>query len=613
MLHVVLGNEHPHQGLAYNFFSTAPLPCKRFERPTRDAQHESLALIPSVPNRPATLANLHGTCAWLPGHKLSKWSDRALASTCSEPPRGAASSPGPTACALQHHELSKPWAIDLALPGPGVAPLRGESTVMSATLQHFLRRYVAAVRGGDAALFIGAGLSMPVGFLDWKGLLQECADELQLDLRREHDLVAVAQYYLNAKGGERGDLTSILRTEFDRLSVPSENHEIIARLPIRTVWTTNYDTVIERAYDAAHRSVDVKRRDQDIPVVRQKSDARLYKMHGDVSEPFEMVICKEDYERYPVKHQLFQSALEVDLLSKTFLFLGFGFTDPNLDYILDHVRTLLDHDKREHYTIMRQARLSWHFPKSEAEAQLEYEQRRQSLRIRDLQRYGIEAILVQSFAEVTRVLRMIEQVYKRHCVFISGSAHQFGSFTEERLRDLCMQLGERLMRKDYQLITGLGLNVGDTVLKGALVELYRAGKSPSEERLTLRPFPRQLPVNVSEQEFNRQYRSDMITRCGAAIFIAGTSRTSPVSRGVMQEFRLACELGKTVIPVGVTGFAAREIWMTMRPGIQHAYGGAVSDELFGRLNDDSLDNDRIVDAIFEMMHRVGHDERSARA
>jgi hypothetical protein len=70
-------------------------------------------------------------------------------------------------------------------------------------------------------------MSKPAGYLDWKGLLRECAEELGLDLDREHDLVALAQYCLNQKNGERGDLTAVLRSEFDKRGRPNETHAII--------------------------------------------------------------------------------------------------------------------------------------------------------------------------------------------------------------------------------------------------------------------------------------------------------------------------------------------------------------------------------------------------
>ena len=52
-------------------------------------------------------------------------------------------------------------------------------------------------------------------------------------------------------------------------------------------------------------------------------------MHGDIDNPADAVISKDDYEAYPLKMGAFVSALRGDLVEKTFLFLGFSFTDPN--------------------------------------------------------------------------------------------------------------------------------------------------------------------------------------------------------------------------------------------------------------------------------------------
>ena len=52
------------------------------------------------------------------------------------------------------------------------------------------------------------------------------------------------------------------------------------------------------------------------------------------------------------KRQLFTTALQGDLVSKTFLFIGFSFEDPNLKYILSRIRNLLDANRRTHYCLL---------------------------------------------------------------------------------------------------------------------------------------------------------------------------------------------------------------------------------------------------------------------
>ena len=40
---------------------------------------------------------------------------------------------------------------------------------MAVTKEEFIREYTKAIREGNAAIFAGAGLSRPLGFVDWMG------------------------------------------------------------------------------------------------------------------------------------------------------------------------------------------------------------------------------------------------------------------------------------------------------------------------------------------------------------------------------------------------------------------------------------------------------------
>jgi hypothetical protein len=68
----------------------------------------------------------------------------------------------------------------------------------------------------------------------------------------------VAQYHLNANASHRHQLNQLLIDEFSDLKEPTENHALLARLPIQTYWTTNYDRLIENALEAGGRRVDTK-------------------------------------------------------------------------------------------------------------------------------------------------------------------------------------------------------------------------------------------------------------------------------------------------------------------------------------------------------------------
>ncbi|HEX4963798.1 MAG TPA: SIR2 family protein [Thermoanaerobaculia bacterium] len=212
---------------------------------------------------------------------------------------------------------------------------------------NFIRLYSKAVEAGNAAIFAGAGLSRTAGFVDWKGLLKEIAEDLGLSIDKESDLVALAQYHLNTKQN-RARLNQALIEEFTKSAAQTRSHYLLARLPIHTIWTTNYDQLIERELEAAGKSVDIKLTQENLAQTRPGRDAILYKMHGCVTQPQDAVLTKDDYENYEKRRPLFVENLKGDLISKTFLFLGFSFSDPNVDYVLSRIRVLLDKNQREH-------------------------------------------------------------------------------------------------------------------------------------------------------------------------------------------------------------------------------------------------------------------------
>src|SRR5690348_6402743 len=103
-------------------------------------------------------------------------------------------------------------------------------------LESFYKHFVKAMHEGNAAVFAGAGLSKASGFVDWRGLLKEIAEELGLDVDQESDLIAVAQYHHN-KQMNRAKLDRLIVDAFTKESTLSENHRLLANLPIDTVWT----------------------------------------------------------------------------------------------------------------------------------------------------------------------------------------------------------------------------------------------------------------------------------------------------------------------------------------------------------------------------------------
>jgi SLOG family protein/SIR2-like protein len=467
--------------------------------------------------------------------------------------------------------------------------------MLAVEMRVFLKEYTRALREGDSALFVGSGISRSAGYVDWKQLLKGIAEDLDLDIDREADLVALAQYHVNRRGG-RDRLNQLLIDEFLEDVELTPSHHLIASLPVHTIWTTNYDDLLEVAFSTANKRVDVKRRQEDFSVTRRRTDVTIYKMHGDKSNPAEAILTKEDYETYDTTRELFTIALKSDLAKKTFLFLGFSFADPNVMYILGRVKQLLETNSRKHYCVLKA-------PKAEDHGGGEYESKRFSHWLADLHRYNIQPILIGGYDEVPGILAELSRRSHLRDVFISGSAAEFEPLGQERFRELCRSVGTELIKKEFNIISGFGLGVGDLVIIGAMQSLPRN----DDERLQLWPFPQQVPAGTDRAVFWRQYRERMISNAGVCIVLGGNKLVSGAvvpADGVRQEVEIARSQGKSVIPIGATGYVARELWEQCRADPSAFIGNANVTSQLEILGDSAAGVPALVEAIIEILKQL---------
>jgi Sir2- and TIR-associating SLOG family/SIR2-like domain len=406
---------------------------------------------------------------------------------------------------------------------------------------------------GNLAIFAGAGFSRGAGYVDWKTLLQPIADDLDLDIEKEWDLVTLAQYHTNVNHANRAKLNQLLVTEFSSNIAPTENHRILARLPISTYWTTNYDNLIETAIEDNGNVADVKYTNKQLAITRPDRDAVVYKMHGDVNHAGDAVLIRDDYERYHLNMQPFITALSGDLVSKTFLFLGFSFTDPNLEYILSRVRIYYGRDQRQHHCILRKAQQY----EGENQADFEYRQRKEVLFAGELLRVGIKTTYVDEFSEITDILKAIEYKHKRRTIFISGAAHQYDPWNKTESERFVYELSRAVSKEKFRVISGFGLGIGSAVISGVLEQTIMGGARLDSDQLILRPFPQSQSGEKPLSELWSEYRQNMIDHAGIAIFLFGNKLVDGAvveSNGMREEFEIARKKGVFIIPVGITGY-----------------------------------------------------------
>ncbi|MEP8538980.1 SIR2 family protein [Enterobacter asburiae] len=113
----------------------------------------------------------------------------------------------------------------------------------------------------------------------------------------------------------------------DKEYEPSKLHISLLSLPWIDVFTTNYDTLLERT------CVYVDSRKYD--VVLNKNDLmnaerpRIIKLHGSFPSERPFIITEEDYRKYPLDNSLFVNTVQQSLIENTLCLIGFSGDDPN--------------------------------------------------------------------------------------------------------------------------------------------------------------------------------------------------------------------------------------------------------------------------------------------
>lgn len=204
---------------------------------------------------------------------------------------------------------------------------------------------------GRAAVMVGAGFSKNAGrgFPDWNqlgDLFYQKAHGTKPDPANPKYLNALrlAEEVQAAIG--RPALENLLRSNIPDSDIePSELHVRLLKLPWVDVFTTNYDTLLERASaKVITRRYEPVVNKEDIPYAIKP---RIVKLHGSFPSERPFIITEEDYRRYPHDNAPFVNTVQQALLENTFCLIGFSGDDPNFLQWIGWIRDNLGKDKTQ--------------------------------------------------------------------------------------------------------------------------------------------------------------------------------------------------------------------------------------------------------------------------
>ena len=251
-------------------------------------------------------------------------------------------------------------------------------------------------------MFFGAGLSTPLGIPTWKSLLEPLAQRLHLDIEKQHDYFALSQYYENMYG--KPDLRKYIGNSLFSFKTENDVLEKILKLNLRTIWTTNFDTSIERILQKNFIRHQVINSDRCLANITSSDATIVYKLNGDCNDLEHIVITTEDWETYEETHPTMMTFLKKELVSNTFLFYGYSFQDNLIKSTLSSIKRFVGDLCNTHFSIQER----------KDDPEFEY-------KIFDLeQRYHVKTLLVNSYSDVSGIFDDIFERVQANNVFISG-------------------------------------------------------------------------------------------------------------------------------------------------------------------------------------------------
>ncbi len=111
---------------------------------------------------------------------------------------------------------------------------------------------------------------------------------------------------------------------------------MVTSLPINTIFTTNYDDLIEQTLRQESKRPNVIVEESELAFWRE-TDIQVVKLCGDLLRPSSIIITQRDFNTYITTHPRLAERLRTTLESKAALFLGYSLQDPFFNQIWDNI------------------------------------------------------------------------------------------------------------------------------------------------------------------------------------------------------------------------------------------------------------------------------------
>lgn len=216
---------------------------------------------------------------------------------------------------------------------------------------------IDAIARRKSVLFLGSGISTnscndegkhP---LTWEAFLKDILVKRSAKLSKQkavieqmikvNDYLTACEIIVETLGDN--DFGELAANEFRRPGYkPSNIHEAVYQLDSRLVLTPNVDKIYEQyALNESHSTIVIKSYyEDDIAKYLRTNDFLIIRVHGYVDDVSKIIFTHRQYSEARCKYASFYKILDALILTHTFVFLGCGISDPDIQLILENMNFL---------------------------------------------------------------------------------------------------------------------------------------------------------------------------------------------------------------------------------------------------------------------------------
>lgn len=210
-------------------------------------------------------------------------------------------------------------------------------------------------KNNNVVLFIGAGISMNAGLPSWKSLLNSLNqilithDKESSEFYKYCDDLQKAQFlYDNI---DKISVVNEIRSIFNRVNVNSKVCDEIITLPLNSIITTNWDTLVEDTFTKNKQPITKVWKDEQISSIVLGSKTIL-KIHGTIEEPEGIVFSEDDYYDSFNNNPILKQYLSTIISTNAVLMIGYSFSDFDFKLIYKFIKQNIGKTARKIYILV---------------------------------------------------------------------------------------------------------------------------------------------------------------------------------------------------------------------------------------------------------------------